>query len=264
MADGRRREPETPELRRLRRRIDSLDRRLVALLNERAELARDAGRAKAAAGRRAIRDADREREVLLRVTMANQGPMPQADLLALYRRLMAATRALEAQDRRRMGAGAAGRATGRATGEPRRGPGPGRRSGDPDPLRPGTDRLPPPRPRRQRRLRVGTRRGRRRRGPVPDRGPRRAAQPPRVRRRADRGPGLARVRARRRARSASATTTPRTPRPSTGCGPTASSTAATARGRRSSAGPRMPGARGTDRVARVPVATAGSTARSSG
>ena len=31
--------------------------------------------------------------------MANTGPMPQADLLALYRRLMTATRALEAQDR---------------------------------------------------------------------------------------------------------------------------------------------------------------------
>ena len=93
--------PETPELRRLRHRIDALDRRIVGLLNERAELARDAGRAKAAGGRRAIRDAEREREVLLRVTMANTGPLPQADLLALYRRLMAATRALEAIDRAR-------------------------------------------------------------------------------------------------------------------------------------------------------------------
>ena len=91
--------PETAELRRLRHRIDALDRRIVGLLNERAELAREAGRAKTAGGRRAIRDADREREVLLRVTMANTGPMPQADLLALYRRLMAATRALEAADR---------------------------------------------------------------------------------------------------------------------------------------------------------------------
>ena len=98
MADSRR-PAETPELRRLRRRIDALDRRLVALLNERANLARDAGRAKAAAGRRAIKDAEREREVLLRVSMANEGPLPQADLLALYRRLFAATRALEARDR---------------------------------------------------------------------------------------------------------------------------------------------------------------------
>jgi len=99
MADRRPRDIETPELRRLRRRIDALDRRIVTLLNERAELARDAGRAKAAAGRRAIRDAEREREVLLRVTMANTGPIPQADLLALYRRMMTVTRALEARDR---------------------------------------------------------------------------------------------------------------------------------------------------------------------
>jgi chorismate mutase/prephenate dehydratase len=101
MAERPPREVETAELRRLRHRIDALDRRIVGLLNERAELARDAGRAKHAAGRRAIRDAEREREVLLRVTMANTGPLPQADLLALYRRLMTATRALEAQDRRR-------------------------------------------------------------------------------------------------------------------------------------------------------------------
>ena len=99
MAD--RRPPETPELRRLRRRIDALDKRIVAMLNERATLAREAGAAKTAAGRRAIRDAEREREVLLRVSMANEGPLPQADLLALYRRLFAATRALEARDRDR-------------------------------------------------------------------------------------------------------------------------------------------------------------------
>jgi chorismate mutase / prephenate dehydratase len=93
---------ETPELRRLRHRIDALDRRLVGILNERADLAREAGRAKVAAGRRAIRDPEREREVLLRVTMANEGPLPQADLLALYRRLFVATRALERRDRDRV------------------------------------------------------------------------------------------------------------------------------------------------------------------
>jgi len=92
---------ETPELRRLRRKIDALDRKIVGLLNERAELGRDVGREKVAAGRRAIRDAEREREVLLRVTMANTGPLPQADLLAIYRRLMAVTRALETRDRAR-------------------------------------------------------------------------------------------------------------------------------------------------------------------
>jgi chorismate mutase / prephenate dehydratase len=95
------RSAETPELRRLRRRIDALDRRIVGLLNDRADLARAVGRQKALDGRRAIRDVEREREVLLRVTMANGGPIAQADLLAIYRRLMAATRGLEASDRRR-------------------------------------------------------------------------------------------------------------------------------------------------------------------
>lgn len=88
-------------MRRLRRRIDALDRRIVGLLNERAELARAVGREKAASGRRAVRDAEREREVLLRVTMANGGPIPQADLLAIYRRLIRAARALEERDRDR-------------------------------------------------------------------------------------------------------------------------------------------------------------------
>jgi chorismate mutase/prephenate dehydratase len=92
---------ESAELRRLRQRIDTLDRRIVKLLNDRAQLARDVGRAKAAAGRRGIRDLEREREILLRVAIANVGPMPQADLLALYRRLFVATRALEAADQRR-------------------------------------------------------------------------------------------------------------------------------------------------------------------
>jgi chorismate mutase / prephenate dehydratase len=86
-------------VRRLRRKIDAVDRRIVGLLNERAELGRAVGREKAADGRRAIRDAEREREVLLRVTMANTGPMPQADLISVYRRLIAVARALEARDR---------------------------------------------------------------------------------------------------------------------------------------------------------------------
>ncbi|MES2210914.1 MAG: chorismate mutase [Chloroflexota bacterium] len=91
--------PESLELRRLRTRIDALDQEIVALLNDRARLALEVGRAKAAIGRRAIRDLEREREVLIRIAMSNEGPMPQADLLALYRLLFKATRALESADR---------------------------------------------------------------------------------------------------------------------------------------------------------------------
>jgi chorismate mutase len=87
------------ELARIRDRIDDLDRRIVELLNERATLGRAAGRAKRLAGRRAVKDPEREREVLLRVAMANPGPLAQADLLSIYRRIVSATRGLESRDR---------------------------------------------------------------------------------------------------------------------------------------------------------------------
>jgi chorismate mutase/prephenate dehydratase len=103
VAERRSRSTESEELRRLRRKIDAVDRRIVGLLNERAELGRAVGREKAANGRPTIRDAEREREVLLRVTMANTGPMPQADLIVVYRRLIAVARSLEARDRSSQG-----------------------------------------------------------------------------------------------------------------------------------------------------------------
>ena len=97
-----RRSTESAELLRLRAEIDELDRRIVALLNERAELVRAVGHEKLAMGRRAIRDREREREVLLRVSIANAGPTPQADLIAIYRRLIASARALETAERERL------------------------------------------------------------------------------------------------------------------------------------------------------------------
>lgn len=93
---------ESPELRRLRERIDGLDRRIVELLNERAELTKAVGHEKLRIGRRAIRDREREREVLLRVSIANDGPLPQADLIAVYRRLIASARTLEARERQHL------------------------------------------------------------------------------------------------------------------------------------------------------------------
>lgn len=93
------REAAAVELAGIRDRIDELDRRIVELLNERAALGRAAGRAKHTAGRRAMKDPDREREVLIRVAMANGGPLSQADLLSIYRRVVAATRGLESRDR---------------------------------------------------------------------------------------------------------------------------------------------------------------------
>jgi chorismate mutase/prephenate dehydratase len=78
----------------LRSQIDELDREIVRLLNRRARLGIEAGRAKAKDGR-AISDARREREVLLRVAMASEGPLPQDALLALYRQLIETIKRLE-------------------------------------------------------------------------------------------------------------------------------------------------------------------------
>ena len=102
LGGGRRARRSSPELNRLRAEIDELDRRIVVLLNQRAELTRAVGHEKAAIGRRAIRDRDREREVLLRVSIANEGPMSQVDMLAIYRRLIASARALEMAERERL------------------------------------------------------------------------------------------------------------------------------------------------------------------
>lgn len=96
---------QSAELARLRAEIDELDRQIVRLLNTRAELTVEVGHEKSALGRRAIRDRERERGVLLRVSIANDGPLPQADLLAIYRRLIASARALEAAERDRLARG---------------------------------------------------------------------------------------------------------------------------------------------------------------
>jgi chorismate mutase len=84
----------TDDLDGLRDRIDSLDREIVRLLNDRARLGLEAGRVKTASGR-PISDQDREREVLVRIAMANEGPLPQDALLSLYRQLIETIKRLE-------------------------------------------------------------------------------------------------------------------------------------------------------------------------
>lgn len=85
----------------LRLRIDAIDREIVALLNERAEIALEIGRVKDSSGGRAIRDPKREAEVIERVTSTSAGLFPQPELVALYRRLIAATRQVQEEQRRR-------------------------------------------------------------------------------------------------------------------------------------------------------------------
>ena len=81
-------------LRALRQAIDDIDRRLVALLSERARLAQEVGRIKHAADAPVFRP-EREAEVLRNVAAGNPGPLPEEALSAIFREVMSACRALE-------------------------------------------------------------------------------------------------------------------------------------------------------------------------
>lgn len=85
---------EAGHLEELRSQIDELDVQIVKLLNRRARLGLAAGNAKSRSGR-PVADSEREREVLVRVAMANDGPLPQDALLALYRQLIETIKRLE-------------------------------------------------------------------------------------------------------------------------------------------------------------------------
>lgn len=86
------------DLRDIRDKIDSLDERIVALLNERAAAAAEIGRRKQASGA-SVFAPDREHEVLRRVTQISNGPIAKPSLLAIYRELMSASFALERPQR---------------------------------------------------------------------------------------------------------------------------------------------------------------------
>jgi len=91
-------DPRPEQLEAIRHRLDALDDRLVALINERAELARLVGTAKAQAGMR-VYAPDREREVLSRICTRNEGPLDDATLRSIYRELMSASLKLERSPR---------------------------------------------------------------------------------------------------------------------------------------------------------------------
>ncbi len=77
-----------------RRRIDSLDKKLVKLLNERASLVVKVGKAKRAAGI-PIYAPHREAEVLDKAIKSNTGPLPDRALEGVYRELMSGSFALQ-------------------------------------------------------------------------------------------------------------------------------------------------------------------------
>ena len=82
------------QLAELRRQIDALDERILALISERGRLAVEIGRLKAADGT-PVYAPDRESEILSRLRAHNPGPFPDRVLLAIYRELMSGSFLLE-------------------------------------------------------------------------------------------------------------------------------------------------------------------------
>jgi chorismate mutase/prephenate dehydratase len=85
---------EGPELERLRREIDAVDRRILENLNERARLVQQVGHLKQSEAT-PVYAAARERDIVARLRDANRGPFPDAGLDHVFREIISATRSLE-------------------------------------------------------------------------------------------------------------------------------------------------------------------------
>ena len=80
-----------------RKKIDELDRKLVALLSERARAAVEIGKLKRNTSI-PIYEPDREREVFENVQQANQGPLPGRDLVRIYERIIDVMRNIQKEE----------------------------------------------------------------------------------------------------------------------------------------------------------------------
>jgi chorismate mutase len=77
-----------------RRQIDELDRKLAALLNERASAAAEIGKLKRNT-KLPIYEPEREREVIANVQRSSTGPLAARDLAQIYERIMDVMRSIQ-------------------------------------------------------------------------------------------------------------------------------------------------------------------------
>jgi chorismate mutase len=80
-----------------RKKIDDLDRKLVALLNERARAAVEIGKLKRNTSM-PIYEPDRERIVFANVQQASPGPLPGRDLVRIYERIIDVMRNIQKEE----------------------------------------------------------------------------------------------------------------------------------------------------------------------
>jgi chorismate mutase/prephenate dehydratase len=83
------------DLSQIRKKIDELDERIIRLLNERTDLAREVGKMKMEAGKE-IYAPERESEIYRKIdALAEKGVLPKDALKSIYREIMSASLALE-------------------------------------------------------------------------------------------------------------------------------------------------------------------------
>jgi chorismate mutase len=80
-----------------RKKIDELDRKLVALLGERAQAAVEIGKLKRDTSI-PIYEPDREQVVFENVRAANRGPLPGKDLVRIYERIIDVMRNIQKEE----------------------------------------------------------------------------------------------------------------------------------------------------------------------
>jgi len=82
------------KLQALRKKIDGIDKKIIRLLNMRAEVTLGVAKVKQKTGQ-SIYAPDREREVLRRIAALNKGPLAKGALEAIYREVMSSSLSLE-------------------------------------------------------------------------------------------------------------------------------------------------------------------------
>lgn len=87
------------ELKKLRTKIDGIDRRIVALLNQRLATVGKIGKWKATR-KLASYSPSRSAEIMRNVQRANKGPHEPAQLAAIYKKVIAASVALQSKQKR--------------------------------------------------------------------------------------------------------------------------------------------------------------------
>jgi chorismate mutase len=80
-----------------RKRIDDLDRKMVQLLNLRAEAAREIGKLKRNSDL-PIYEPNREKEIFDNVRGANKGPLPASELQHIFERIIDVMRAIQKEE----------------------------------------------------------------------------------------------------------------------------------------------------------------------